>query len=56
MIIYSNEEGFIKPLGIKNLEGKHDLTIKLPNIAVGVFSEHLFNYVVKNMNVRKLVN
>lgn len=54
MIIYSNEEGFIKPLGIKNLEGKHDLTIKLPNIAVGVFSEHLFNYVVKKYECQKI--
>lgn len=54
MIVYSNEEGFIKPRGIKNNEGVHDLSIKLPHIAVGVFSEHLFNYVIEKYESRKI--
>lgn len=47
MIIYSDEEGFIKPRGIKNNNGIRDTSIKLPHIAVGVFSEYLLKDVVK---------
>ena len=54
MILYSNEEGFIKPRGIKNNKGIHDLSIKLPHIGVGVFSEHLFNYVLKKYKSKKI--
>ena len=54
MILYSNEEGFIKPRGIKNNKGIHDLSIKLPHIGVGVFSEHLFNYVLKKFKAKKI--
>lgn len=41
MILYSNEEGFIRPQGIKFREGQ-DPNIKLPEVAVLVFSRHLF--------------
>ncbi len=50
MIIFSKEDGFIKPQGIRNLEGKHDLNIKLPHIAIGVFSEHLFNDIIRRLD------
>ena len=56
MIFYSNEEGFIKPQGIKNLTGIRDSSIELPHIAVGVFSEYLLKDIVKNSNVKKLEN
>ena len=46
MIKYSNEEGFIKPKGIKFRENQ-DKNIKLPKVAFGVFSRHLFNDVVE---------
>lgn len=54
MILYSNEEGFIKPQGIKNLTGIRDSSIKLPHIAVGVFSEHLLNDIVKKFECKKV--
>lgn len=54
MIVYSNEEGFIKSRGIRNNDGVHDLNIKLPHIAVGVFSEHLLNYIVKKFKCKKV--
>ena len=47
MILYSKDEGFIKPRGIKNKDGIHDSSIVLPHIAVGVFSEHLLNDIVE---------
>lgn len=47
MILYSDEDGFIKPQGIKNLEGIRDSSIKLPHIAVGVFSEYLVKDIAK---------
>ena len=53
MIIYSGEEGFIKPRGIKNNKGIHDPSIKLPHIGVGVFSEYLLNDIVKKFNCKK---
>lgn len=49
MIRYSNEEGFIKPHGIKFRDGQ-DKSIKLPNVAVGVFSRHLFQDVINKFN------
>ena len=54
MILYSNEEEFIKSRGIRNNDGLHDLNIELPHIAVGVFSEHLLNYIVKNFKCEKV--
>ena len=53
MILYSNEEGFIKPRGVKNNDGIHDPSIKLPHIGVGVFSEHLLNDIVKKCECKK---
>lgn len=53
MILYSNEEGFIKPRGIRNNEGIHDTNIKLPHIGVGVFSEHLLKDIVKKIKCIK---
>ena len=46
MIIFSEEEGFIKPKGIKFREGQ-DANIVLTKVAVGVFSRHLFDDVVE---------
>ena len=46
MIKYSDEEGFIKPKGIKFRDGQ-DKNIRLPEVAVLVFSRHLFNDVVE---------
>ncbi len=54
MILYSNEEGFIKPRGIKNNKGIHDPNIKLPHIGIGLFSEYLLNYIVKKFKCNKI--
>lgn len=54
MIIYSKEEGFIKPRGIKNINGEHDPSITLPHIAIGVFSEHLLNDIIKKYEHKKI--
>lgn len=54
MILYSNEKGFIKPPGIKNLAGIRDCNIKLPHIAVGVFSEYLLKDIVKKLKCEKV--
>ena len=53
MIRYSNEEGFIKAKGIKFREGQ-DKKIRLPKVAVGVFSYHLFDDVVQKFNCRRM--
>ena len=47
MIRFGTEEPFIKPNGIKFKEGQ-DENIKLPKVAIGVFSKILF---VKNTYV-----
>lgn len=49
MIRYSKENGFIKPQGLQFRDGQ-DKNIKLPSIAVGVFSRHLFEDVIKKFN------
>ena len=49
MIRYSNEEGFIRPKGISFREGQ-DKNIRLPKVAVGVFSRHLFDDVVEKFS------
>lgn len=49
MIRYSNEEGFIRPKGIKFRENQ-DSNIILPKVAVGVFSRHLFHDVVEKFS------
>lgn len=49
MIRYSDEEGFIRPHGIKYRENQ-DKNIKLPKVAVGVFSRHLFEDVIEKFS------
>lgn len=49
MIRYSDEEGIIRPQGIKFREGQ-DSQIILPEVAIGVFSRHLFKDTVKEYN------
>ena len=46
MIKFSEEDGFIKAHGFKHREGQ-DKNIKLPSVAVGVFSRHLFDDVIE---------
>lgn len=53
MIRYSNEEGFIKPIGLKFRDGQ-DKNIKLPKVAVGVFSKHLFDDVIHKCDSRSV--
>lgn len=54
MINYSNEEGVIQPQGIRNLNGIHDRNLKLPHIALGIFSEHLLNDIVQKFKCEKV--
>ena len=49
MIKYSDEKGFIRPHGIKYRENQ-DKNIKLPKVAVGVFSRHLFEDVIEKFS------
>lgn len=53
MIRYSNEDGFIRPKGIKFKEGQ-DKNIVLPKVAVGVFSRHLFEDVVEKFSCKEV--
>ena len=53
MITYSSQEGFIKPRGIKFREGQ-DKNIILPEVAVGVFSRHLFNDIVEKFSCNEV--
>ena len=46
MIKYSNEEGFIRPKGIK-FRKDQNCNIRLPKVAVGVFSHHLYEDVIE---------
>ena len=54
MIFYSSQEGFIKPRGIKNNNGIRDTSIKLPHIAVGVFSEYLLKDIASKFECKKV--
>ena len=54
MIIYSPEEGIIKPYGIKKLDGTKDVNFKLPHIAIGIFSIHLLNDIVEKFECHKV--
>ncbi len=49
MIKYSEEEGFIKPIGLNFREGQNK-NIKLPEVAVGVFSKHLYDDIVEKFS------
>ena len=53
MIRYSKEEGLIKPHGIKFRSGQ-DSNIVLPEVAIGVFSRHLFEDTVKEFNCQEV--
>ena len=53
MIRYSEQEGFIRPKGIKFREGQ-DENIILPEVAVGVFSRHLYHDVIQKFNCREV--
>lgn len=53
MIIYSKEEGFIRPQGIKFRDGQ-DPNIKLPEVAIGVFSRHLFYDTVEKFSCNEV--
>ena len=54
MIIYSPEEGIIKPYGIKKMDGTKDVNFKLPHIAIGIFSIHLLNDIVEKFECHKV--
>ena len=53
MIRYDNDEPFIKPHGIKFREGQ-DSKIKLPKVAIGVFSRHLFKDIVEKFSTKEV--
>ncbi len=53
MIRFDNSEPYIKPYGIKFREGE-DPNIKLPKVAVGVFSRHLYNDIVEKFSTKKV--
>ena len=53
MIRYSTEEGLIKPHGIKFRQNQ-DPNIILPEVAIGVFSRHLFEDTVKKFNCQEV--
>ena len=52
MIIFSNQEGFFKAKGIKFRQNQEE--IKLPEVAVGVFSRELFFDVVQKYNCKEV--
>ena len=53
MIRLGIEDPFIKPHGIKFREGQ-DTNIKLPEIAIGVFSRHLFFDIVEKFSCKEV--
>jgi len=53
LIIFSKEEGFIRPRGISFREDQ-DPNIRLPEVAVGVFSRHLFNDTVEKFSCNEV--
>lgn len=53
MIRFDNSEPFIKPRGIKFREGQ-DSNIRLPKVAVGVFSRHLFKDIVEKFSTKEV--
>lgn len=53
MIRYSEQEGFIRADGINFKEGQ-DSNIRLPEVAVGVFSRHLFYDVIQKFQCREV--
>ena len=53
MIRFGKEEPFIKPKGIRFREGQ-DENIKLPKVAVGVFSQLLFKDIVEKFKCKEV--
>ena len=53
MIKFDNSEPFIKPHGIKFRDGQ-DSNIRLPKVAVGVFSRHLFKDIVEKFSTKEV--
>ena len=53
MIKFDNSEPYIKPYGIKFYEGQ-DPNIRLPKVAVGVFSRHLFKDIVEKFSTKEV--
>ena len=53
MIRFDNSEPFIKPKGIKFREGQ-DSSIRLPKVAIGVFSRHLFKDIVEKFSTKEV--
>lgn len=53
MIRYSDQEGFISAPGIRFKDGQ-DSNIRLPKVAVGVFSRYLFYDVVQKFQCREV--
>lgn len=53
MIKYSEQEGIIKVHGIKFREGQNPNIIS-PKIAFGVFSRHLFQYIINQYECIKV--
>ena len=53
MILFSKEEGFIKPRGI-HFKEEQDVNIKLPEVAIGVFSRHLFEDIVQKFSCKEV--
>ena len=53
MIRFGKEEPFIKPKGIKFKEGQ-DANIRLPKVAIGVFSQLLFKDIVEKFQCKEV--
>lgn len=53
MIKFDNSEPFIKAKGIKFREGQ-DPNIKLPKVAIGVFSRHLFKDLIEKFSTKEV--
>ena len=53
MIRFDDSEPFIKPHGIKFREGQ-DENIKLPKVAVGVFSRHLYKDIIEKFSTKEV--
>ena len=53
MICYSSEEGFIRPKGIK-FRPNQDPNIILPEVAIGVFSRHLFENIIQEFSCQEV--
>lgn len=54
MIKFSSDESVTKSTGIKNINKEKDCNLKLPHIAIGVFSYILFNNIIENYESFKL--